>query len=133
MATIWINGVPQSVAVGTRLSEVLSHAPHPCGGKGVCGKCRVHAVGALSPLSAEEERHLTAFEIADGMRLSCCVRVEGDCRVVCVARAEAEEEEGEAETQAVPESAILTNSGEPDALDKLVEDLEANPEPEENN
>lgn len=81
MATIWINGVPQSVAVGTRLSEVLSHAPHPCGGKGVCGKCRVHAVGALSPLSAEEERHLTAFEIADGMRLSCCVRVEGDCRV----------------------------------------------------
>ena len=81
MVTIWINGVPQQVAVGTRLSEVLSHAPHPCGGKGVCGKCRVHAVGALSPLSAEEERHLTAFEIADGMRLSCCARIEGECRV----------------------------------------------------
>ncbi|MBQ5840352.1 MAG: DUF4445 domain-containing protein, partial [Clostridia bacterium] len=81
MATIWINGEPRSVAVGIRLSEVLSHAPHPCGGKGVCGKCRVHAVGALSPLSTEEERHLTAFEIADHMRLSCCAYVEGDCRV----------------------------------------------------
>ena len=81
MATIWINGVPQAVSVGTRLSEVLSRAPHPCGGKGVCGKCRIHAVGALSPLSAEEERHLTAFEIADGMRLSCCARIEGDCHV----------------------------------------------------
>lgn len=81
MATIWINGVPQSVTVGTRLSEVLSRAPHPCGGKGICGKCRVRATGALSPLSQEEERHLTPFEIADGMRLSCCTVVEGDCHV----------------------------------------------------
>lgn len=81
MATIWINGVPQPVAVGMRLSEVLSRAPHPCGGKGICGKCRVRAVGALSPLSREEERHLTPFEIADGMRLSCCAIIEGDCRV----------------------------------------------------
>jgi uncharacterized 2Fe-2S/4Fe-4S cluster protein (DUF4445 family) len=81
MATIWINGVPQAVSVGTRLSEVLSRAPHPCGGKGICGKCRVRATGALSPLSQEEERHLTPFEIADGMRLSCCTVVEGDCRV----------------------------------------------------
>ena len=81
MATIWINGVPQPVTVGTRLSEVLSRAPHPCGGKGICGKCRVRATGALSPLSREEERHLTPFEIADDLRLSCCTLVEGDCRV----------------------------------------------------
>ncbi|MBR2319689.1 MAG: DUF4445 domain-containing protein [Clostridia bacterium] len=81
MATIWINGVPGQVAVGTRLSDVLSRAPHPCGGKGICGKCRVRATGALSSLSREEERHLTPFEIADGMRLSCCTIVEGDCRV----------------------------------------------------
>lgn len=81
MATVWVNGVPQQVAVGTRLSAVLSHAPHPCGGKGVCGKCRVQAIGALGPLSMAEERHLTAIEIADDIRLSCCVTVEGDCRV----------------------------------------------------
>ena len=81
MATIWINGIPQQIAAGTRLSDVLSRAPHPCGGKGICGKCRVRATGALSPLSREEERHLTPFEIADGMRLSCCTIVEGDCRV----------------------------------------------------
>lgn len=81
MATIWINDVPQSVTVGTRLSEVLSRAPHPCGGKGICGKCRIRATGALSPLTAEEERHLTAFELADDIRLSCCVTIMGDCRV----------------------------------------------------
>lgn len=81
MATVWVNGVAHEVSVGTRLSEVLSRAPHPCGGKGICGKCRIRATGALSPLSREEERHLTAFEIADDIRLSCCAVVEGDCRV----------------------------------------------------
>lgn len=81
MATVWVNGVAHEVSVGTRLSEVLSRAPHPCGGKGICGKCRIRATGALSPLSREEERHLTAFEIADDIRLSCCAAVEGDCRV----------------------------------------------------
>ena len=81
MATVWINDVPRQVAVGTRFSEVLSHAPHPCGGKGICGRCRIRAVGALSPLSAEEIRHLSQREIADGMRLSCCAVVQGDCRV----------------------------------------------------
>lgn len=81
MATVWIDDIPQEVAVGTRLSEVLSHAPHPCGGKGLCGRCRIRAAGALSPLSAEEHRHLSAREVADGMRLSCCAVVEGDCHV----------------------------------------------------
>ena len=81
MATVWIGDDSRQVAVGTRLSEVLSHAPHPCGGKGICGRCRIRATGALSPLSAEEMRHLSEREIADGMRLSCCAVVEGDCVV----------------------------------------------------
>lgn len=82
MVTVWVNGVAHQVPFGTRLGAVLSHLSHPCGGKGICGKCRVRATGALSPLSPAEERHLTADEIADGMRLSCCAVVEGDCRVV---------------------------------------------------
>lgn len=81
MVMVWVNDVAHMVAVGTPLSALLSHAPHPCGGKGICGKCRVHADGALSPLSGEEQRHLTASEIAAGIRLSCCAVVEGDCRV----------------------------------------------------
>ena len=88
MATVWVNGVAREVAVGTRLSAVLSHIPHPCGGKGICGKCRIRATGALSPLSVMEERHLTAFEIADDIRLSCCTMVEGDCRVTADAPAQ---------------------------------------------
>lgn len=42
------------------LSEVLSatdlYVAQPCGGRGRCGKCRVEAVGELSPLSEEEKR-----------------------------------------------------------------------------
>ena len=64
-----------------------------------------------------------------------------ESRVVGVARAEAEEEEAEiaeageananaAETAQLP-GKMLNETGEPDALDRLVSDLEENPEPEE--
>ena len=45
----------------------------PCGGRGVCGKCRVEASGALSPQ--------TAAERAAGGRLACQTRLLGDARV----------------------------------------------------
>lgn len=45
----------------------------PCGGKGLCGKCRVEADGALSPSTAEE----TAL----GTRLACRTRLLGDAAV----------------------------------------------------
>ena len=45
----------------------------PCGGRGVCGKCRIEASGLLSPE--------TAAERAAGSRLACQVRLLGDARV----------------------------------------------------
>ena len=47
--------------------------PHPCGGRGRCGKCAVDAEGSLSAPSARE-REL-------GCRLSCVTRLTGDARV----------------------------------------------------
>ncbi|MEW6201437.1 MAG: ASKHA domain-containing protein [bacterium] len=43
----------------------------PCGGHGVCGKCRVTVSGRLSPLTAQEKQHLSAAEIRGGTRLAC--------------------------------------------------------------
>ena len=67
------------------LSEILrihGQAPvMPCAGHGRCGKCRVTASGALSAPSPAERAHLTPEELARGVRLACCARVEGDCRV----------------------------------------------------
>ena len=50
----------------------------PCGGHGKCGKCRVRATGALSPVTAAERRFLTDNELSAGMRLACQAYAEGD-------------------------------------------------------
>ena len=78
--SILLNGVRLETAVGSVLSEAI-HAEQPCGGHGKCGKCKVIAHGALSPLSETERSALTAEEIEDGVRLACCAKVFGACEV----------------------------------------------------
>ncbi len=67
------------------LSRVLADAglasPMPCGGRGTCGKCRLRAAGALSPVSPEELLHLTEQERAEGIRLACRSYATGDCTI----------------------------------------------------
>ena len=59
------------------LEEVLVKAglsvPHPCGGRGICGKCAVDVTGKLSPPTEEEKKA--------GVRLSCKVVLLGDATV----------------------------------------------------
>ncbi|MCS7224861.1 MAG: ASKHA domain-containing protein [Armatimonadetes bacterium] len=43
----------------------------PCGGFGLCGKCKVQFVNGAPPLTVEEERHLTLSEREQGWRLAC--------------------------------------------------------------
>jgi uncharacterized 2Fe-2S/4Fe-4S cluster protein (DUF4445 family) len=43
----------------------------PCGGKGLCGKCKVRIIDELLPVSPAEEKLLTPEEIANGIRLAC--------------------------------------------------------------
>ncbi len=58
----------------------------PCGGRGLCGKCRVRLVeGALSPPEAAERVLLSSAELAEGFRLACLARIAGD---LCVERAQ---------------------------------------------
>ena len=81
MAQVTLNNRIHTVPVGTCLSTLLGDTPHPCGGRGTCGKCKVRATGLLGPLTPAERRHLTALELADGTRLACQATVQGDCRV----------------------------------------------------
>ncbi len=53
----------------------------PCGGRGVCGKCRVVAKGELSPMTNQERKHLSDKDIAKGTRLACLTRAVGDCEI----------------------------------------------------
>ncbi len=55
-----------------------------CGGKKKCGKCKIQVVKSKKPVplpSPEESKNLTASDIERGIRLACCVPVEGDMRV----------------------------------------------------
>jgi uncharacterized 2Fe-2S/4Fe-4S cluster protein (DUF4445 family) len=50
----------------------------PCGGHGRCRKCRVRLLEGRLPVTPDEERILSAEEIADGWRLACRARAFGD-------------------------------------------------------
>ena len=77
---IWQNGQyhVQSFSGTPVLDEVLQAAgqslPHPCGGRGRCGKCAVTLSGAVSPPNEAERRA--------GQRLSCQAVLLGNASVV---------------------------------------------------
>ncbi|MGE5416295.1 MAG: ASKHA domain-containing protein [Acidobacteriota bacterium] len=50
-----------------------------CGGRGICGKCKVKAAGKLSP--TEDQDHLLPEELAAGFRLACRCQVFGEAEV----------------------------------------------------
>lgn len=52
-----------------------------CGGKGICGKCKVKIEGDVSPLTSTEEKFLTEKEIKKGLRLCCQVYVKGNIKI----------------------------------------------------
>ena len=52
----------------------------PCGGRGVCGKCKVLASGALEPPDKAETATL-GDAIRQGARLACRAKIAGDCAV----------------------------------------------------
>lgn len=88
MVKVTLKGVSYSCAKGTRLGELLRRVGQghsPCGGHGSCGKCRVILKGEVSPPTEEELRMLSSEELAVGVRLSCRVRVKGNCTVTVLA------------------------------------------------
>lgn len=60
--------------LGALLIESGITVPHPCGGRGVCGKCAVEITGALSPLTEAEKNA--------GTRLSCQTTLCGDATLI---------------------------------------------------
>lgn len=56
--------------------------PAPCGGNGKCGKCRIHAHGGLSEITAEEKAFLSEEDIRGGVRLACLCRLTGEDAVL---------------------------------------------------
>ncbi len=63
------------VLVGTKLYEAAAAAglvlEQPCGGQGLCGKCRAIVRHGAAPPTPSEHRFFSAEELAAGWRLAC--------------------------------------------------------------
>ncbi len=91
--TIKLNGKNITVQQNSLLSDIMglhTSMELPCGGKGMCGKCRVIAHGQLSAPSQQEKDILTPKQLELGVRLACCCVVQGDCVVESSHEAEAQ-------------------------------------------
>ncbi|MDD3893909.1 MAG: ASKHA domain-containing protein [Syntrophomonadaceae bacterium] len=54
----------------------------PCGGKGICGKCKVEVIkGLVNKPTTEEIGFLTRQELAQGIRLACLVKPLSDLTI----------------------------------------------------
>ena len=69
---------------GQTIAEVLEQGGfaqiQPCGGRGICGKCKVLASGALEPPDLTETATL-GDAAEQGARLACRAKICGDCAV----------------------------------------------------
>lgn len=80
------DGVQVDLPEGTPLARALWEAgaavETPCGGFGVCGKCKVQFTQGSPPApTVEEQRHLSAQELSEGWRLACRHRVAGEAEI----------------------------------------------------
>mgnify|MGYP001382699949 CR=1 FL=1 len=88
-------GRPEPVEVPTNLTESLLTSllkagrpiRHDCGGKALCGTCRVRVLegtSALSPVSDREKSRLAAAGAAPGERLACQAHAARDAEIEAV-------------------------------------------------
>lgn len=86
LLTIRPDDVNLIVQKNLTLSEALLSAginlQLPCGGAGVCGKCKVKFLNGAQPPNLQEETLLSPQECQQGFRLACITRVTDDCEIL---------------------------------------------------
>ncbi len=53
----------------------------PCGGNGICGKCRIRVRAGELPITKADESYFSEKELTQGYRLSCEAYPEMDCEI----------------------------------------------------
>lgn len=84
--TITVNEDTQIPVVGDAtvlgaLSANDIHLPSSCGGKGTCGTCKFKLIEGGGPILATETAFINKTEQAEGVRLSCQVKVQSDLKI----------------------------------------------------
>jgi len=85
-ARLSINNLePITVPLGQKLLLSLTengvNFPAACGGKGVCGLCKINVIKGNTSLSPVEKTHISSEQAAQGVRLACMLRIKGDLHV----------------------------------------------------
>ncbi len=83
--TLHPSGRTITVAAGVNLLDACHRAgvgiPASCGGKGICGKCRVRIVKGELPPHTGHEQAMSMAEVEAGWRLACLAIVEQDIEI----------------------------------------------------
>ncbi|MEE3419656.1 MAG: ASKHA domain-containing protein [Lachnospiraceae bacterium] len=69
----------------------------PCGGRGMCGKCRVRVISGSLPIQPEDRRLLSPEDLENGIRLACCAVPDKEVTVAPVSLEQEMEAAGLAE------------------------------------
>jgi Na+-transporting NADH:ubiquinone oxidoreductase subunit F len=83
---IEVNGARklQAQAGATLLAALAGQGvllPSVCGGRGICGRCRVRVLAGGGELNAKEQAKLSPDEQKAGVRLACQLRIAGDLKI----------------------------------------------------
>lgn len=91
-ATLWYADRPQAVFDVSPVLSILVSAQraglplrHDCGGKALCGTCRVRVIsGTTSPMAERERLRLEAVGAGHDQRLACQTRAGSDLELQAV-------------------------------------------------
>ncbi|MFP4482148.1 MAG: ASKHA domain-containing protein [Thermovirgaceae bacterium] len=81
---------PSGITVDAQGGETVHEAAarggvqiaRPCGGSGICGKCRVKARRCVGPPAETEKKVLGEEVLNEGIRLACMARISGDGEIL---------------------------------------------------
>jgi len=82
---IWTEYLPGET-VGELLLRQGIYIDQPCGGTGLCGKCRVILSGTVPEPTSKEKKIFSEEELSSGFRLACQTKASGGMKVTIPAR-----------------------------------------------
>lgn len=81
----WTEYLPGE-SIGELLIRSGIYIDQPCGGTGLCGKCRVILSGTVPEPTSKEKKIFSEEELASGFRLACQTKASGGMKVTIPAR-----------------------------------------------
>lgn len=83
----------------------------PCGGKEVCGQCKVIAKGEITDITYQERKIISEKDLEKGYRLSCSTKLVGDATIILEREPDIQGVHGSSEGEISQENPLYKTSG----------------------